>query len=148
MQVEDRLLREDRRELGAVPGVRGASCTITTRPVLAADASSASSSSGFSVRMSSTSTRASSASASAARSASGTIAPYATNVRSVALAREARLPERDDVLALGNLAAHRPVVELRLEHDDGVGSRIAAASRPFASAGVDGIATFTPGVCT
>ena len=30
----------------------------------------------------------------------------------------------------------------------GSGSRIAAASRPFASAGVDGIATFTPGVCT
>ena len=36
---------------------RGASCTITTRPVFAAEASSASSSSGFSVRMSSTSTR-------------------------------------------------------------------------------------------
>jgi hypothetical protein len=30
----------------------------------------------------------------------------------------------------------------------GSGSLIAAASRPFASAGVDGIATFTPGVWT
>jgi hypothetical protein len=30
----------------------------------------------------------------------------------------------------------------------GSGSRIAAARSPFASAGVEAIATFTPGVCT
>ena len=52
------------------------------------------------------------------------------------------------MLAFGNLAAHRAVVELRLEEHDGIVERIAAASSPFASAGVDGIATFTPGVCT
>ncbi len=40
------------------PHVRGASCTMTTRPVFAAEASSASSSSGLSVRTSSTSTEA------------------------------------------------------------------------------------------
>ena len=40
---------------------------------------------------------------------------------SVALARDPRLPERYDVLALGDLAAHRPVVELRLEDDHRIG---------------------------
>jgi hypothetical protein len=38
-----------------------------------------------------------------------------------ALPREARFPERHDVLALGHLAAERAVVELRLEHDDRIG---------------------------
>ncbi len=33
----------------------------------------------------------------------------------------ARLAERDHVLAVGHLAAKRPVVELRLEDDDGIG---------------------------
>ena len=57
------------------PTVRGASWTITTRPVFATDARIVSSSSGRSERMSTTSHDASPASSSAARSHTGTIAP-------------------------------------------------------------------------
>jgi hypothetical protein len=52
------------------------------------------------------------------------------------------------VLALGHLAAHRPVVELRLEHDDRIGIADRRREQALRVAGVDGIATFTPGVCT
>ena len=76
------------------------------------------------------------------------MAPQATSVTSVPVAGHARPAELDDVLALRHGAAGRAVDELRLEHDDGSGSRIAAARRPFASAGVAGTATFTPGVWT
>ena len=101
----------------AKPARRGASCTITTRPVFATEASSVSSSSGFSDRTSSTSTDASERVRGRAPQ-TGTIAPYATIVRSVPSRASAHLAERDDVLALRHLAASGPVDELRLEDDD------------------------------
>ena len=62
------------------------------------------------------------------------------------LAGDARLAERHDVLALGDVATREPIDQLRLEHDHGIGIADRRSRSPFASAGVDGIATFTPGV--
>ena len=89
--------------------------------VFATDASSASSSSGRSERMSRTSHDASPASASAARSHTRHHRAVRHQRHVVALARDPRLAERDDVLALGHLAAGGAVDELRLEDHDRVG---------------------------
>ena len=96
--------------------------------------------------MSTTSTEASTSSAAAERD--GHHAAVREDGRVGPLTRHPRAAERHDVLAVRHLAARGAVEHLGLEHDDGSGSRTAAASRPFASAGVEGIATFTPGVCT
>jgi len=71
--------------------------------------------------MSSSSTDASPSSASIAPSQSGTIDAVGDERDVVALAHRARLAERNDVVALGHLAAQRPVVELRLEDHDRIG---------------------------
>src|SRR4051794_13246402 len=61
------------------------------------------------------------------------------------LARDASLADRRLVAPLGHLAL-RAAVEVLVLHDSrGLGSRIAAASRPLASSGVDGATTFRPG---
>ena len=115
------------------PATRGASCTITTRPVFATEASSVSSSSGFSVRTSSTSTDAVER---VGRLLGDRDHRAVGDERQVAaLARDAHLPERDDVLALGHLAAQRPVDELRLEdrrpgRDRGSPRRAGPSRRP------------------
>ena len=105
----------------AKPSVRGASWTTTARPVLRTEASSASSSSGFSVRRSSTSQEASPARASAARSATGDHRAVGDERHVRSLAGDARLAERDDVLAVRHIAAGGAVDQLGLEDHDRVG---------------------------
>ena len=120
---------------------RHAALPARRRPVFAADASSASASSGFSVRRSSTSTEASGrsrpqparrAAPSSRRRRSSRPSPPVPGVPSP-VERRARRPEPHRASS-GSGASSTTT---------GSGSRMAAASKPFASAGVDGIATHT-----
>ncbi len=63
-----------------------------------------------------------------------------------ALAHDASLAERHDVLAVRNVGLDRAVERFGSRNITGSSSRIAAIRRPLVSAGVDGITTFSPGV--
>ena len=73
--------------------------------------------------------------------------PRATTVTSRALARNGRLAERDQILALG----HRPLAGSAgfscSRNSTGSSQRMAVLSRPLASAGVLGTTTRKPGMC-
>ena len=98
LQVEQRLLGDQGRELGAEPTVRGASCTIATRPVFATEARIASSSSGLKRAdvddLAGARLRASAA-------CSQTAPSRRRRQRHLSPARRARLAERDDVSPSG-----------------------------------------------
>jgi hypothetical protein len=97
------------------PAVLGASSTVMQRPVLDTEAAIVSSSSGTSERMSTTSTLMPS-SAATLRGLEGVddlVAPREDR-HVLALARDARLPDRDGVVALGDLVPDQPVALQRL----------------------------------
>src|SRR4029079_7157655 len=122
----------------ANPQVRGASWTTTQRPVRRTESSTASSSSGLSVRRSRTSTDASPASASAARSQTPTIAPQPTSVASVPARQTRRAPSGTMWSPSGTVPRDVRYTSFGSRTTTGSGSRIAAASSPFASAGGGG----------
>src|SRR5207302_2307437 len=128
------------------PHRRGFSSTVNTRPVRADSASIVFASSGTRQRTSITVTLIpSAASASAAFSALGTIAASAMIVASAPVRSTLAFPRGSTCSPSGT----SPLFASRLlcsKNSTGSGSRIAAASRPLASAGLDGATTLMPGI--
>ena len=148
-QVEDRLLRQDRGDLGRVaararapPGRRRRGRSSPPRRA-ARPRRAASACAGRAPRRSpprpARPRPARPAAPSRRRRRPSRRRPRARHAR-VRAGRRARRPGRRRASSGSGASARRS--------RPGPGSRIAAASRPLASAGVAGIATFTPGVCT